>query len=138
MFEKTDAEKLADARADVLAAQERLRAAQEAEAPIIAAAAEVTKAIQLPHAEAFVALMTGKEAKAYRDLLDAYVANSLDDIPKPTGVPGTEGCKQKAERILTTMRNSQDSAQNRVATLQPAPQPADPEAAPLTPAPAEA
>lgn len=132
--EKTDAEKLADARADVVAAQERLRAVQETEASIIAAAAEVAKEIQLPHAEAFVDLMTGREAKTFRDLLEAYVAGSLDDIPKPIGISGTEGCKQKAERILASMRGGLDGAQTRVASLQPMPQPESSTPAPVTPA----
>ena len=133
--EKTDAEKLADARAEVTASQERLRAAQEAEAPIIAAAAEVTKAIQLPHAEAFVALMEGKEAKAFRGVLEAHVAASMDDIPKPSGVPGVEGSKQMGARILSAMRVGLDAARIRIASLQPIPAAEPPSVAP---APADA
>lgn len=136
--EKTDAEKLADAKAEAEASRERLRAAQEAEAPILAAAAEITKAIQLPHAEAFVAIMSGKEAKAFYEVLEAHAAASMDDIPRPTGIPGVEGTKQKADRILTTMRLGFEGGQTRVATLQPVPPASDPEAVPVTPAPAEA
>lgn len=120
----TDAEKLAVARAEAEASQERIRAAQIAEAPILAAAAETTKAIQLPHAQGFVDLLAGPEAAAFRDLLQSHIDSSLDDIPRPLGVPGVEGTKQMAERILTSMTRSADSAQMRVTALQPAPEPA--------------
>ncbi|MBB5772977.1 hypothetical protein HNP47_002997 [Brevundimonas vesicularis] len=133
---KTDAEKLADAKAEAEASRERLRAVQEAEAPILAAADEITKAIQLPYAETFVSIMAGKEAKAFREVLEAHVAASLDDIPKSAATLVAEGTKQKAERLLTTMQLSLESGQTRVASLQPLP-PADPEAVPVTPSPAE-
>ena len=119
----TDAEKLAAARAEAEASQERIRAAQIAEAPILAAAAETTKAIQLPHAQGFLALLAGPEAAAFRDALQSHIDSSLDDIPRPLGVPGVEGTKQMAERILTSMTRGADSAQTRVTALQPAPEP---------------
>jgi len=120
----TDAEKLAAAKAEAEASQERIRAAQLAEAPILAAAAETAKAIQLPHAQAFVDLLAGPEAAAFRDVLQAHINRSLDDIARPLGVPGVEGTKQMAERILTSMSRGADSAHARLSALQPAPTPA--------------
>lgn len=124
MTTPTDAEKLAAARAEAEASQERIRAAQMAEAPILAAAAKTTKAIQLPHAQGFVDLLAGPEAAAFREVLQSHIDSSLDDIPRPLGVPGVEGTKQMAERILTSMTRGAESASTRVSALQPIPEPA--------------
>lgn len=123
MTAPTDAEKLAAAQAEVEASQERLRAAQIAEAPILAAAAETAKAIQLPHAQALADLLAGPEAAAFLALLQAHIEVSLDDIARPLGVPGVEGTKQIAQRIQTSMLRGAEATQARVAALQPAPEP---------------
>jgi hypothetical protein len=84
--------------------------------------------------------MEGKEAEAFREVLEAHAAASMDDIPKATGTPGVEGTKQKADRVLAAMRLMLESAQARVAVLQPAPTPMplnDPEVVAVFAPPAE-
>ena len=119
-IEKTDAEKLADAIA------------------MMTEAAALANAARLPSAQAAVDLLTGTKGQAFLTLLKAAVEASADDLSRPLGQPGAEGTKQMLQRIVTSWENGLTAAQARVLTLQPAPPPADPEAAPVTPAPADA
>ena len=113
MTEPTDAEKLAAAEA------------------AMAAAAEAAKAARLPSASAAVALLQGDVGAAFLADLKAAIAESIDDLPRPLGTPGTEGTKQMLQRIVTSMENGAASAQARVQALQPTavpPASAEPEA----------
>ena len=118
--EKTDAEKRADAIA------------------MMTEAAALANAARLPSAQAAVDLLTGTKGQAFLALLKAAVEASADDLSRPLGQPGAEGTKQMLQRIVTSFENGLTAAQARVLTLQPAAPSADPEAAPITPAPAEA
>ena len=118
--EKTDAEKLAEAEA------------------MMAEAAALAKAARLPSAQAAVDLLTGTKGQAFLALLKATIEASADDLARPLGQAGAEGTKQTLQRILTSFEGGLTAAQARVTTLQPTPPPADPEAAPVATAPAEA
>lgn len=119
MTELTDAEKLAQAEA------------------MMAEAAALAKAARLPSAQAAVDLLTGTKGQALLVLLKGAVETSADDLSRPLGQPGAEGTKQMLQRIVTSFENGLTAAQARVATLQPAPPPADPDGAPVTAPPAE-
>ncbi|WP_426019059.1 hypothetical protein [Brevundimonas sp. DWR2-3-1b1] len=118
--EKTDAEKVALAEA------------------MMAEAAALVKAARLPSAQAALDVLTGPKCQAFLAALKAAVDASADDLARPAGSTGEEGTKQMLQRIFTVWENTLAVAQKRVASLQPAPPPADPEAVPVTPAPAEA
>lgn len=97
----TDAEKLAAAEAAMFAA------------------AEAAKAARLPSANAAVAALQSDEAAEFLDALKSKVASSVDDLPRPHGIPGAEGTKQMLQRIITSMESGLGSALARVQTLQP-------------------
>jgi len=106
---------------------ERLAAAEAA----MAAAMEEAKAARLPSATAAVALLESEAASGFLAELEAAIAASVDDLPRPLGTQGVEGTKQMLQRVVTSMQSGLDAAQARVQALQPTPAPeapAEPEA----------
>lgn len=106
---------------------EKLAAAEAA----MAAAAEDAKAARLPSANAAVATLQGDKAVDFLAALKASIVASVDDLPRPHGIPGAEGTKQMLQRIVTSMESGLGSALARVQALQPTPAPvapAEPEA----------
>jgi len=101
---------------------EKLAAAEAA----MFAAAEAAKAARLPSANAAVAVLQSDEAAEFLDALKSKVASSVDDLPRPHGIPGAEGTKQMLQRIVTSMESGLSAAQARVQALQPTPAPETP------------
>lgn len=107
MTELTDAEKLAAAEA------------------AMAAAAEAAKAARRPSAEAALALLQSQAATDFLAALRSAVEASVDDLARPLGTEGAEGAKQTLQRIVTSIEVGLTRIEQRVATLQPTPEPGD-------------
>ena len=105
---KTDAEKLAEATA------------------LIVAGAELEKEARRPSAQAAADLLTGAEGLAFLDALKTLAAANVDDLTTPLGQRGGEGTKQMLERLVIQIESASAGVVARLSTLQPSvPAPAE-------------
>ena len=98
---KTDAEKLAEATA------------------LIVAGAELEKEARRPSAQAAADLLTGAEGLVFLDALKTLAAANVDDLTTPIGQRGGEGTRQMLERLVTQIESASAGVVARLSTLQP-------------------
>ena len=98
---KTDAEKLAEATA------------------LIVAGAELEKEARRPSAQAAADLLTGAEGLAFLNALKSAATANVDDLTTPIGQRGGEGTKQMLERLVTQIEGASAGVVARLSTLQP-------------------
>lgn len=98
---KTDAEKLAEATA------------------LIVAGAELEKEARRPSAQAAADLLTGAEGLAFLNALKTAATANVDSLTTPIGQRGGEGTKQMLERLVTQIEGASAGVVARLSTLQP-------------------